>query len=173
MFARVSFFCGGGGYIPPGMFPVCVCPKLGAFFFHFLLALMSYSLLSAMSIEGAIAFEQTKPNQFAGLQNRFFIMNTQSTHTINDKKVTAHKVAHDVNGNPRYVVHYLDLLTEAEQADLWQTSARGEWVNDSYKAALAKARKIGGKAYRAKWFGGGIVFQSYSLESDLAQIINK
>jgi hypothetical protein len=100
-------------------------------------------------------------------------MYSQSKHAINGNTVTAHKVAHDVNGNPRYVIHYLDLLTEEEQASIWQTSARGEWVNDSYKAALAKARKIGGKVYRAKWFGGGIVFQSYSLESDLARIINK
>ena len=100
-------------------------------------------------------------------------MYTQNTHEINGQKVTSFKVQHDANGNPRYVIHYLDLLNEKEQADLWQTSARGEWVNDSYKAALAKAREIGGKAYRAKWFGGGIVIQSYSLECDLARIINK
>ena len=100
-------------------------------------------------------------------------MYAQHTHEINGKKVISHKVAHDVNGNPRYVVHYLDLLTNKEQEELWQSSARGEWVDASYKAALAKARKIGGKVYRAKWFGGGIVFQSYNLESDLTRIINK
>jgi hypothetical protein len=36
---------------------------------------------------------------------------------------------------------------------------------DMYKEAVFKARKIGGKKYRGKDFGGGIVFQSYNLQS--------
>lgn len=58
------------------------------------------------------------------------------------------RVDNDVNGNPRYVVHFLSLA-------------------DNYNEALLKARKIGGKKYRAKWFGGGIVFSSYNLNEDL------
>jgi hypothetical protein len=100
-------------------------------------------------------------------------MYSQSTHTVNGETVTAHKIEHDVNGNPRYVVHYIDLLTEDEQRKIWDSTAKGEWTQSSFDIALDKAKKIGGKRYRAKWFGGGIVFQSYSLESDLARIINK
>ena len=62
------------------------------------------------------------------------------------------RVENDVNGNPRYVIHFLDLST-------------------NYNDALFKARKIGGKKYRAKWFGGGIVFSSYNLEHDLKIIM--
>ena len=58
------------------------------------------------------------------------------------------RVDNDVNGNPRYVVHFLSL-------------------SDNYNEALSQARKIGGKKYRAKWFGGGIVFSSYNLNEDL------
>lgn len=50
------------------------------------------------------------------------------------------RIENDVNGNGRYVVHYL---------------AFGE----NYNMALNAARRYGGKKYRAKWYGGGIVFQ--------------
>lgn len=62
------------------------------------------------------------------------------------------RVDNDVNGNPRYVVHFLSLA-------------------DNYNDALFKARKVGGKKYRAKWFGGGIVFSSYNLNEDLKIIM--
>lgn len=69
-----------------------------------------------------------------------------SSQTISGVEVF--RVENDVNGNPRYVIHFLD-------------------VSDNYNEALSQARKIGGKKYRAKWFGGGIVFSSYNLNEDL------
>lgn len=69
-----------------------------------------------------------------------------SSKIINDVEVF--RVDNDVNGNPRYVVHFL-------------------YLSDSYSDALFKAHKVGGKKYRAKWFGGGIVFSSYNLNEDL------
>lgn len=39
-----------------------------------------------------------------------------------------------------------------------------------YEKALAKAREVGGKRYRAKWYGGGIVFQSYNIKQHLARV---
>ena len=62
--------------------------------------------------------------------------------------VEVFRIENDVNGNPRYVIHFLDL-------------------SENYNESLFKARKIGGKKYRAKWFGGGIVFSSYNLNEDL------
>lgn len=73
-----------------------------------------------------------------------------SSQIINNIEVF--RVENDVNGNPRYVIHFLD-------------------VSENYNEALFKARKIGGKKYRAKWFGGGIVFSSYNLNEDLKIII--
>ena len=77
---------------------------------------------------------------------------SKSTFTINQNPVSVYHVNNDVNGNPRYVIHYLDIA-------------------DDYSTALSKAKEHGGKAYRAKWFGGGIVLQSYSLENDLRDLL--
>lgn len=49
-----------------------------------------------------------------------------------------------VNGNPRYVLHFLALA-------------------DTYNHAIALAYQCGGKAYKGKDYGGGIVFSTYSL----------
>ena len=80
--------------------------------------------------------------------------NIAKPETVNG--IDFYRIENDVNGNPRYVIHFLDIpLTEEE---------REQNVLIHYEIALKKARKIGGKKYTAKWFGGGIVFQSYSLE---------
>jgi hypothetical protein len=65
------------------------------------------------------------------------------------------KINNDVNGNPRFVVHFLDLLNEGER--------QGLDVLQSFDLAVKKARKVGGTKYRGRDFGGGIVFQSYNI----------
>jgi len=50
-------------------------------------------------------------------------------------------IKNDINGNGRWVCHYLDIATTMEEA-------------------IAIARMHGGKRYRSKSYGGGIVFQS-------------
>lgn len=76
------------------------------------------------------------------------------------------KVNRDVNGNPRYVVHFSELLTEQESSDY-----SGDWVNNRYKIALTRAKKIGGKKFHNKQFGGGIVFQSYNIKDTEKRIL--
>lgn len=56
------------------------------------------------------------------------------------------KIKHDLNGNPRYVVSWL-----------------GHGF-DSYEQALRAAKRIGGKRFHNRQFGGGIVFQAYECE---------
>ena len=73
-----------------------------------------------------------------------------------------YRVNSDVYGNPRYVVHFLDLLTEAER----------ETCGGRYSQAIKRANKIGGAKYRGRDFGGGIVFQSYSID-DTAEAIDR
>ena len=75
------------------------------------------------------------------------------------------RVNNDINGKPRYVIHFLDLLTNKEQDEIKSNARPFEFINDMYNEAVFKARKIGGKKYRGKDFGGGIVFQSYNLQS--------
>lgn len=67
--------------------------------------------------------------------------------------ITFHRIKNDINGNPRYVCHFLDL-------------------GETYAQACANANQIGGRKYTAKWFGGGIVFQSYSLD-ELIKAMNR
>lgn len=68
----------------------------------------------------------------------------QNNIKIGDYNFT--RTTNDVNGNPRYIVHWLDLgLKDYESTTLTK------------KAGLSK--------YRAKWYGGGFVFTSYNLDS--------
>ena len=69
------------------------------------------------------------------------------------------KINNDLNGNPRFVVHFLDLLNEGER--------KGLDVLQSFDLAVKKARKVGGTKYRGRDFGGGIVFQSYNIQETI------
>jgi hypothetical protein len=64
------------------------------------------------------------------------------------------RVNSDVNGNPRYVCHFIKFLTFNEDEE-----------TDRYALAVKRAKKIGGKKFHNKQFGGGIVFQSYNLQT--------
>jgi hypothetical protein len=68
---------------------------------------------------------------------------------------------YDINGNPRYVCHYLNLLTEQEKNNPENVQRVYQGMSQGYHIALARAKKIGGRKYRAKWYGGGIVFADY------------
>ena len=66
------------------------------------------------------------------------------------------RVNNDVNGNPRYVFHFLALADDNDS------------INTRYNNAIAVAKKlIGGKKFHNKQYGGGIVFQSYNVQNDL------
>lgn len=75
------------------------------------------------------------------------------------------RVNNDVNGNPRYVIHYLALLTDQE--------CKEHGFDTRYDYAVKKAKKLfGGRRFHNKQYGGGIVFQSYSVDTEL-RIINE
>lgn len=73
------------------------------------------------------------------------------------------RVNNDVNGNPRYVCHFLNLLTDKEQEEIRAKARPFQAISDMYAEAVWKAKKVGGKKYNGKNFGGGIVFQSYNI----------
>lgn len=75
------------------------------------------------------------------------------------------RVDNDLNGNPRYVCHFLKFSMADDAANDWDISGK-------YEKALFRARSWGGKRYKAKHYGGGIVFQSYNL-GDLCNRINE
>ena len=85
------------------------------------------------------------------------MFSNQVTVKVGGNEITAYRVNNDINGNPRYVISWL--------------SVPGA---ESYEEAIKIAKdKIGGKRYRGKDFGGGIVFQSYALENDLRLLFEK
>ena len=75
------------------------------------------------------------------------------------------RINNDVNGNPRYVIHFLDVLSDLENYDSNLT------IDKKYDLALKKTKPYGGKKFNNKLLGGGIVFQSYNID-DLANKIN-
>jgi hypothetical protein len=63
------------------------------------------------------------------------------------------RISNNTNGNPRYVIHYLQLAGE-------------------YTRAIFLAKKLGGRKFHNKQYGGGIVFESYNTD-DLKERIYK
>ena len=74
--------------------------------------------------------------------------------TIQNKEIEVFRIPNDVNGNPRYVVHFLDLNIKLSDYDN---------INKLY----------GFKKYRAGWYGGGVVFQSYNIQDTLNYALDK
>lgn len=71
------------------------------------------------------------------------------------------RVNNDTNGNPRYVCHFLAFVPDNMSED----------ITDKYRFAVRFANKLGGRKFHNRQYGGGIVFQSYSLPN-LCEAIN-
>jgi len=87
---------------------------------------------------------------------------------MNDYSIT--KITHDVNGNPRRVIHFLAFITDEDRYKNGTASHYQPDIGQLYEIALKKARKLGGKKFHNKQFGGGIVFQAYS-DDDVYELV--
>lgn len=67
-------------------------------------------------------------------------------------KIEFKRINNDVNGNPRFVCHFLNIA-------------------DNYTIAVKLANKIGGRKFHNKQYGGGIVFQSYNIQETERKIL--
>ena len=74
-------------------------------------------------------------------------MNTQTT-----KQIDFTRINNDINGNPRFVCHFLNFLKDDEPT--------------SYELALKRSRQLGGRKFHNKQYGGGIVFQMYEGQKE-------
>ena len=74
--------------------------------------------------------------------------------TVQGKEIEVFRIPNDTNGNPRYVVHFRDLGV-------------GLWDYDNIN------KLYGFNKYRAKWFCGGVVFQSYNIKDTLNYALDK
>ena len=77
-------------------------------------------------------------------------MRNPITVTVHGEQYTVYPINNDVNGNRRYVMHYLAF-------DIPNYDSVG---------------KYGFKKYRGKWFGGGIVFQAVNLQDKVEYMAN-
>lgn len=88
------------------------------------------------------------------------------------KPIEFTKISHDVNGNPRYVCHFLHLNTPQENTnEFWDVHGMNT-ISVKYCLAVKRANRIGGRKYHTRAYGGGIVFTSYNL-SDLEEHIRR
>ena len=87
-----------------------------------------------------------------------------------EKEVSFYRMNNDINGNPRYACHFLELLTEQDR-EQQRENKESFIVNSMYELALNRAKAIGGKKFHNKQFGGGIIFQSYNLNDEVKSIL--
>jgi hypothetical protein len=91
------------------------------------------------------------------------------TNTVTPQDFT--RINNDVNGNPRYVVHFTQLVNDTDRATASHPPRFGS-ILELYRIAVKKANKLGGRKYHTKSYGGGIVFQSYCLDNLCERINN-
>ena len=77
-------------------------------------------------------------------------------------KIEFTRINNDVNGNPRYVCHFSELVNDKDRE---QAQAEGvSYISELYRLAVKRANTLGGRKYHTKSFGGGVVFQSYCTD---------
>jgi len=84
--------------------------------------------------------------------------------TTEAQQIEFTRINNDTNGNPRYVCHFFNLLTDEESSSM-------NSLDERYNFALKRAKQIGGRKFHNKQYGGGIVFQSYNIGDTQRQII--
>ena len=78
-------------------------------------------------------------------------------------QISFHRINNDINGNPRFVCHFLNFIHDSEQIEF----------KFKYDIALSRSRKLGGRKFHNKQYGGGIVFQMYDGEQEkMSELIN-
>jgi hypothetical protein len=103
-------------------------------------------------------------------------------------KIEFTRVNNDVNGNPRYVCHFLDVVKLPEHNAWASRDADGNIIMNNeqvsqylygmsvidycYQKAVKMANTIGGRKFHNKQYGGGIVFQSYNIADTEKSILN-
>lgn len=78
------------------------------------------------------------------------------------------RVKNDVNGNSRFVCHFLSFVNDRDtkEAKRQAQASGGFHIQPLYNIALSKAKKLGGRKFSNKQYGGGIVFQMYESQQE-------
>jgi hypothetical protein len=86
-----------------------------------------------------------------------------------EEELKQNRQTNDINGNPRYAVHFNAMFSDNEYTT---QILRSEGVEERYVKAVFRAKKIGGKKFHNKQFGGGIIFQCYNTRTLAEQIVS-
>ena len=85
-------------------------------------------------------------------------INNQTNSPASGVKID--RLNNDVNGNPRYVAHFLDFNTNEERASNVLTTG------EKYSIAIIRAKTVGARKYHNKQFGGGISWSNYGCNQE-------
>lgn len=77
------------------------------------------------------------------------------------------RINSDINGNPRYVIHYIKFTPTLIPVPNPNNSREYEAV-----LYLNKKLKLGGRKYHNRSYGGGLAFSTYNI-GDLCEFLNK
>lgn len=77
----------------------------------------------------------------------------------------------DVNGNPRYITHFLNFLSQKEIDRHYKVYGFNA-LHAMYVTACTRANKVGGRKFSCKEYGGGIIFQMYNCTDEIEYINN-
>ena len=92
------------------------------------------------------------------------------TFTIGGTDITVYPTAPDYYGNPRFIVHYLS-FTNLDPDPEYRASGIDEIVAMQERYIENVRHAVGGRRYRGRDFGGGIVFSSYNVRDTLAHAL--
>lgn len=85
--------------------------------------------------------------------------------------VTVYPTTPDYYGNPRFVVHFLSFPNLNPDPE-YRANGIDEIVSMQNQYLDNVRHAVGGKRYRGKDFGGGIVFTSYNVEDTIRHALS-
>ena len=97
-------------------------------------------------------------------------MNKPQEHTTPNGNVW-YRLENDAYGNPRVMTHFLNLVSPTLKQKANDMRIYNEVEKIEALERWAKIR-VNGKSYRAKWFGGGIVWTSYLNDEQFNNLID-
>ena len=82
-----------------------------------------------------------------------------------------YRLENNVYGSPRVMTHFLNLVSPYQLRKAHNMSANNECESTNILERWAKLA-VHGRAYRARWFGGGIVWTSYLNDEQINDLID-
>jgi hypothetical protein len=97
-------------------------------------------------------------------------MNKAQEHTTPNGSVW-YRLENDSYGNPRIMTHFLNLVSHSQRREARRMSANNAFES-IYTLEQWARETVNGWKYRAKWFGGGIVWTSYLSDEQIDDLID-